>query len=91
MFVQLATSIFDSLFWLHSSISVDFYFDALLQRVRLFVTSKSDVTVTEQLVAHNVAERVILLTDQDCSCVLLAGVVDHFDEVSVLESSTCKL
>ena len=56
-----------------------FHFDALFKRVGLFVASKPDMRVLEQLVAHRVAKRVVLLRDHYSSCVLLSLVVDALD------------
>ena len=43
------------------------------------VASEADMWVLEQLVAHGVPERVVLLCDHYRGCVLVFSVVDAFD------------
>ena len=84
--VDLVTGLPNCFLRLLDAVRVHLELNALLERVRFFVACESHMGVSQQLMSNRVAECVILLTNKNRSCVLLALVVNAFDKVSLRDS-----
>ena len=82
--MKALASFTDSLVRLDFSIGLDTHLNLWLKRVRHLVSCEAHASISQKLVADDVAKRVILQAHVNGRCVLPASVIHALDHVSRL-------